>query len=429
MSQNGNTQNNLSIRKKDLVNSKINSTFYSNLEFAHLSSGGETVIDFNSLNLPSEAISLEGFQNPTVAALVNAKITQNKGNVKLHSSLRGELQRFTEFYIREDSKIRLTFETAENEIITGMINNVIRTTPSIIDVKKISFTGTLLEGATDIVIGAEYNINANPSSQLGDIVVYRWKGNAAPRLMVRCEGNDIGNDGNYIEKLNAIEFKEVGRADGENIAIFSPNCVPTTFQNSFQTDLETIGGQVDIISQFLQDVHSLPTNIFQVAANQLDLRAFGQKLSQIFGVIFGSITIPSSFATKIQSYFSFSKAIGKTLDFDTVAGSNLTVDVNSVEGDLSISGGGIEITRNGRYKIKVMAEVFGNFEGIAFGYNVNGTVFMGDAQTVSPNASGTREQTQDNFLTNLQAGQIVKPVYFCANVRGWRVGRIHIEEY
>lgn len=307
MSQNGNTQNNLAIKKKNLPNQKSGTTFYSNLEFAHISSGGESTIDFNSLIAPPIAVSLEGFSNPQPSELIGASITQNRGNVRLHSSARGDLQRFTQFYITSDSKIVLTYETEENEILTGMINNVIRTTPSILDVKKITFTGTLAEGATDVVIGSEYNINANSSTQLGDIIVYRWKGNETPKLMIRCEGNDINNDGNYIEKLSAIEFKDIGRADGENIAIYSPNCVPTEYQNSFKSDLETLGGQVDIISQYLQDVHNLPTNIFQVAPNQVDLRSFGQKVIDLTGIIFGAVSIPTSFLTKLKAVF------GKTL--------------------------------------------------------------------------------------------------------------------
>jgi hypothetical protein len=278
MSQNGNTQNSLAIQKKNLLNQKIGGTNYSNLEFSHVASGGETVINFNSLVADSSLVSLEGFSNPSPTQLIAGKITQNKGNVFLHSTARGQLMRGQEFYIREDNQIRLTYEAEENEIFHGMINNVVRTTPSLLDVKKISFTGELAEGATDVVVGAEYNINANPSTQLGDLVVYRWQGSETPKLMVRCEGNDLLNDGNYIEKLNAIEFKEGGRVGGENIAVFSPNCIPVEFQGSFKTDLETIGGQVDLISEFLQDVHSLPTNPFQGAPNQVDLRAFGNQV-------------------------------------------------------------------------------------------------------------------------------------------------------
>lgn len=278
MSQNGNTQNNLAIQKKNLLNQKIGATNYSNLEFSHVASIGDEVINFNSLVADSSLVSLEGFSNPTPSQLIAGKITQNKGNVFLHSSARGQLMRGQEFYIREDNQIRLTYEAEEDEIFHGMINNVVRTVPALLDVKKISFTGELAEGSTDVVVGSEYNINANPTTQLGDLVVYRWQGVGIPKLMLRCEGNDLSNDGDYIEKLSVIEFKEEGIVGGEDIAVFSPNCIPVEFQGSFKTDLETLGGQVDLISEFLQDVHSLPTNPFQGSPNQIDLRAFGQKV-------------------------------------------------------------------------------------------------------------------------------------------------------
>jgi len=300
MSQNGNTQNSLAIQKKNLLNQKLGNTLYSNLEFSHLSSGGETVINFNSLVQDPNSASLEGFSNPLPSQLIGAKITQNRGNVKLHSSARGELQRFTQFYIREDNQIRLTYETEENEIITGMINNVVRNTPAVLDVKKISKTGELAEGQDTFVIGDEYNVNESPTSQLGDLIIHRWQGTETPKLMVRCEGNDIGNDGNYIEVANTIVFKEVGRVGGENVTAFSPNAIAVKGADSFKQEIETIGGQVDFISNWLTSVHGLASNIFQTVANQVDLASFGQRVVELYGIVVGAIAIPSSFLTKLR---------------------------------------------------------------------------------------------------------------------------------
>ena len=278
MANNGNTQNNLAIQKQNLLNQKLGNTNYSNLEFTHVSSGGEKVINFNSLVQDPDSTTLEGFSNPLPSQLIGAKITENRGNVFLHSSARGPLQRFTQYYIRENNQIRLTYETEENEIITGMINNVIRTTPEIIDVKKISMTAQIVEGQTIINVGEEYNVNANPTMQIGDLIVHRWQGTETPKLLVRCEGNDIANDGNYIEEGTTIVLKEGGRLGGENIVIVSPNCIPTKPVDGFKQDLETLGGQVDAIAEWIQDVHGLTTNPFQVAPNQVDLRSFGQKV-------------------------------------------------------------------------------------------------------------------------------------------------------
>jgi hypothetical protein len=315
MSQNG--KENISDRKSNLLGQKLGKSFTQHIEFAHESPGGESFIDFSNLIAPQQAITLEGFIQPNLATLINAQILQNKANVRVHSSARGQLQRFTEFYIRSNGGINLTYETEENEILTGQIDNVVRDVKPIVDVKQINRTGELAEGSDTFVIGDQYNINQFSSEQIGEIKVYRWQGNEDPKLMVRCENNDINNDGNYIEAGNTIVFKQVGRVGGENIVAFSTGAVPTIPQTGFKQELETIGGQVDAISDWLQDVHGLPTNPFQVAPNQVDLRSFGQRVVELYTNVFvaPSVAFLSSLSSPLANFASFVSSLVSNVSF------------------------------------------------------------------------------------------------------------------
>lgn len=279
MSQNGNLS--LSIAKRDLANSKLGKTFARGIEFAHLSSGNETFIDFNNLVLPPQA-SLEGFNNPSALTLVEANITQNKGNVRVHSSARGELQHFVDFYIRSNNKIVLNYTTEENEILTGVIHNVLKTEPEALDLKPLVVTATLAEGQTDIVTGKSFKVGENIGSQLGEIIWFR-----SNKPMLRNTGNAVDGEGNYYEVgsigsySNLIRFNEAGDVGGEIIIGVAYGRMYERPSNSFLQEVETLGGQLDLISSFLQSVHNLDTNLFQGAPNQVDLVSFGQKVLNI----------------------------------------------------------------------------------------------------------------------------------------------------
>ncbi len=297
----------ISLIKEELDSQNTPTSYRADVAFAHEFTGGEEEIDFANLNLPDVA-AVRGFSNLSPQAYIDARIAENRASVFIQSSsARGPLQRFFDYDITSNSKIKLFYVAEPGEVITGTISSAQRTQPTLLDVKKISFTGTLAEGATDVAIGSDFVANANPASQIGNVVVHRWQGSETPRLMVRCEGNDLANDGNYIEENGLIRFKLTGRVGGENITVFSPNAIEAPVQDSFKNDLQTIGGQVDIISEFLQDVHELPANPFQSAPNQIDLRAFGQKVIDTFSVIFGAVAIPATFLAKLKQVFGVTK--------------------------------------------------------------------------------------------------------------------------
>lgn len=285
MSQNGNNDD--IIEKKDLLNQKLGSTRYIDLEFSHKSVGGETFINFSSLNTPPEYSALDGFTNPSPASLIEAQIRYNKANVELSSTgERGKLFHREDYIITSNGGIKLLYETVENEIISGVIRSVVRNQPAIIDSSKIVKTGTLAEGATTFVIGDSFKFFDNPNEQLGAVVIMRFKEEETPKMMFRNEGNLPLGIGNFYEVdggnnlCNTVEFNEAGREGGENIVVYSYALQVGKPSASYLAELETLGGQVDTISNFLTGIHELGSNIFQTVANRIDLASFGQKVIQ-----------------------------------------------------------------------------------------------------------------------------------------------------
>jgi hypothetical protein len=327
MSQNGNDGD--IIIKKNLFNQKSTITRYIDLEFAHKSPGGETFVNFSSLNTPPEYVALDGFINPEPDKLIAAQIKLNKANVEVRSTgPRGILFSREDYVIKSNGGIHLLYETEENEIISGTIRSIVRNQPALVDATKIMKTGTLAEGQTTFVIGSSFKANENATEQIGSIFVQRFAADEDPKLMFRNIGNLPSGEGNYYEidggngYSNAIEFNEPGRAGGENIVVYSHALQVSRPQVSYLQELETLGGQVDSISSFLQDIHSLTSNPFQGSPNQIDLTTFGDKVSELFGIIKGSLAIPASFLTKLKLVF------GKTL-FQTKI---LTADNNGGNG-------------------------------------------------------------------------------------------------
>src|SRR5579885_3116660 len=79
-----------SFRKTDLENQRVPSNANKKYVFAHQSPGGETTINLGSLTIPP-AMSANGFVNPSSADLLAAHLLLYRKNLKVISSLRGEL--------------------------------------------------------------------------------------------------------------------------------------------------------------------------------------------------------------------------------------------------------------------------------------------------------------------------------------------------
>jgi len=270
------------IVKEDLPKQKLGANSFTSIEFMHESDGGETFIDFNNLIVPSLAIQRENFQNPTPAKLISAGIKGIRGNVELHSSDKGELQRITQFFITENSGIRLTFETKAGEIITGKINNVVKNEPYIVDAQPLIITTTLAEGDTDVHTGKVFRYNANQSTNLGEIVWYR-----EGALQLRNNGNLDDGSRDYFEVFNGTQFSQTVRFNtpagvgGEEIVGIAYGRLLERPQDSYSQEFETLGGQIDKIVEILDTQLAADVSQVQSSPNQPDLRAFGDLVAQL----------------------------------------------------------------------------------------------------------------------------------------------------
>ena len=183
----------LSIKKKSLKDSKAG-TVARNLKFAHKAAAGETGIDLTALLTPPE---MAGFVNPSPSTLLNANLRVNRDNLKIVSSINGELIDYMTYKV---STTRISFQgytAQEGEIFVGTIESAPTKGVQVVAGEPIVSTGTVAVGSTDFNVGELFKVNANPTKQIGDVKVYR-----DGDQLFRCIDNDLANEGNYIEVGN-----------------------------------------------------------------------------------------------------------------------------------------------------------------------------------------------------------------------------------
>lgn len=274
----------LSIKKQDLLGQKLGATGFRKITFAHKASAGETGINLSSLTTPTE-LSSAGFTQPSPTLLAAANLKFFRSNLTLISSVRGVLQDYLSYTVNSSTQINFTESfgtTLDGEIFIGVIDAVPRNDLVGVDSTSILATGTLAAGAVQFNVGSAFKVNANPSTQIGEIAVYidgmiqfRNSGNAAA---------DPGADGNYQEIDNGsgygtlIEVNDVDAINdravmvvGTGISIIRPN-------GSLVQELELLAGQIDAMVPTLAALAGVSESTFQSAPTNADLKAFGDRV-------------------------------------------------------------------------------------------------------------------------------------------------------
>lgn len=344
----------LAYKKKDLPDQKIGSTYYQDIEFAHKSVGGETEIKFDSLITPPEYTAQDGFSNPSTATLIGANILMNKANITLVTTgPRERLQHRQDYIIRENNQIRLLFTTEEDEIISGVIHNIVRNRPGLVDAENLAIARPMTIGETNIVTGKAFKVNANSSSRIGEIQVMRWLDGGEVKLLLRNVNNSPLGAGDYYEVDsgngygNTVVLTDPAIAT-ENISIQAYGRLVERNQQSYMQELETLGSQLDALAEFVADQHAVPLSTFQVAPNQIDLGSFSKAVLAMKPIIVGA----NGEYTSLQAAIDDAPAGARIL----VQNSYNTVENITVDKKLFIYGEGNNSNINGTLDFAVGSE-------------------------------------------------------------------------
>lgn len=269
------------LRKQSVTESKLLQTGVKNLKFWHEASEGDKTIPFGSLNTPT-SIASAGLSNPTATAILAANLGFFKENVEVRSSLNGDLM-IGLTYLVQNNQIKFVngYEAVEGEVFEIKAQNNTVTGNTIVDARPLTATGILAAGTTDFAVGEAFRTNEYSSQQLGEVLVF-----VDGEIQFRNVGNEAASptaDGNYQEIHAAngygsiIKFNETYTED-KPIIVISRNLIAERPDLSMMQFIETLGGQLDRVISRVAALAGVDESEFQTSANQLDLKAFGDKV-------------------------------------------------------------------------------------------------------------------------------------------------------
>lgn len=240
----------------------------------HEASAGDTQIDLGSLSLPAESAA-NGFVQPSLSDLTATNIQQFKENVTL-SSGRGVWNQFEDYVITGANKITLLVSAEEGEIFTIKIDLEARTGNNIVDAAPISVTDILDAGLTDFSVGP-FETNKFPNSQHGAVKVF-----VDGQLVYRNVNNQPDGDGDYyevpVDGLSTVIRFNTADTEDRQVSVVSNGALVERPSGSQQAYLEILSGQIDAVIQTVADLAGVPETDFQANPNEVDLRAFGDRV-------------------------------------------------------------------------------------------------------------------------------------------------------
>jgi len=262
----------ISYKKSEILGQKSLFTGINRLMFAHRATQGDSGFSLNSLNSPVEMAST-GFTNPSATLLQSARLHYFKNNLTLTSSLRGSLISGLSYTVVNNNIVFLGFTAEEGEIFTGNFEFSKLGTIPFVDARPLVATGDLAANSTDFTVGEAFDLNKNPMSQVGAVLVYR---NGLQQI--RCIGNDLLSNGDYIEvgtgsTSSLIRFKQT-HVTTDQISVVSVGSLAERPQESTIQFLETLSGKVDSMVPTLSAVSGQPESNFGGVSN-VDLKTFG----------------------------------------------------------------------------------------------------------------------------------------------------------
>ena len=416
----------LSIKKTEVKEQKNVALGFKKVKFAHQASAGDTGFNLGTLVTPSDMSTL-GFVQPSAATLLKGNLFTFRNNLKLVSSLRGLLIDQLSYVVSSSSQITFVgFTAAEGEIFVGHFDEAPATSLNVVDGNQIVASGILTAGQTDFNIGTPIEINKNPGSQMGSVMVFADRG-----LQYRKVGNITTGDGDYIEVPVAggvgslIRFN--ASAVDRYITVVSNGVVAERPDGSMMAAIERVQGQVDTMVPVLAAAAGVPTTTFQTAPNNVDLKQFGDSLLATQNTVAG-------FNSRLTTLESWPQAVELYLGGGNSGGSGsfrrrfVTVYRNTLGSyatytDDPVQGGYVTVLKSGIYCISYMDEGSGGYAtiGITIGENsstVNTQLtnltfaqgYRGFVDTASAGLNNTH-----TLIVFINAGETVRCAYTAAS--------------
>ena len=318
--------------RKSKQNSARDLAVVRDLKMAHKATLGDTSIDLANLSVPAE---LSPFTNPSSGDILDANLRANKASIIVLSSVRGMLVENLSYKVVTNALITLEgFTAADGEIFTIQLRGT-STNATAIDGKTIRSTGTLSAGSIDIATGTAFNTNSNPNQQMGDVVVV-----IDGDQQLRNVGNATaagGADGNYEEVNNgngstSIIRMNTAEAYDRSFIVYSAGPIVSHADAGQQQEIDALGGQLDVIIPTLAALAGVPETDFQSNPNDVDLRAFGDKVLAACENI--TKILDTDVTTSKTCYLKDEKA-SNTQGGTFTLGAWRTRDLNNISGDQS----------------------------------------------------------------------------------------------
>jgi hypothetical protein len=340
-------------------------------KFAHESVlGGETVIDLDALVTPTSINT--GIINPVGGQLAAINLKNNSNSIVIISSDKGTLQQGSWQISNSGRQINLAYETEPNEIFTVQVRAT-QATANVVDADAFAITGTLLAGETDIPLGQVFTLNANPTEQIGEVIL-TIDGVEQLRNVNNAVADPLA-DGNYQEvesgsnQMNLLRLNEAFPVDVAYSVKANGLIVNAEPNNSVTQKLESLGGQLDAIIPTVADLAGVPDTDFQGAPNNVDLKAFSDKVYK------NSDDIASNYAANLS-------LINQILDTEVP----IVTEYQAFTPDIFIDPGNFSFSSATRWK-RIGDEILIEFSGSFSGNSTAGSLsfFLPDNLRVTEN--------------------------------------------
>ena len=276
-----------SLIKKNINSQKIPAVGVKKIFFAHKSPGGETTINVNALVAPDATEVPQGWIQPNISDILNARMYFFRNNVRIISSVKGTLIAVScaahDYTIKSSSIIELNIATTVDEVFHIFIEPVVKSSAYVVDTDPVLVTGTLTAGVTDINIGKSKKI-LDTALQQGAVSV-----EINGQTLMRNVGNATAApaaDGNYEEVSNGNgEFTliRLNVAYGSN----QPYIIRSTALDVIRPDgsvldqIESQQATIDIMVEDLALVTGNPTTNYQAAPTAPQLKQFGDRVVKV----------------------------------------------------------------------------------------------------------------------------------------------------
>lgn len=341
------------IRKTSVKESIQTNTGFKKTRFLHQAALNDTLIQLTSLVTPSGTTN---YSAPNVSELTQTNLMQWSSNFTLTSSIRGLLIQNIAYVISGASTIKLLFNAAENEVFEGIIDHNARTGLTMVDAAPLVSTGTLLAGETDYNVGTPFRVGEYSAMRHGAVTVwvdgqlmYRNNGNAAP---------GVGVEGDYYEVHaggglgTIIRFNSADLVNDRLVSVMSVGSLVEKPNGSLMAVMESLQGQIDAMVPTLAELADVPETTFQGTPNNVDLKAFGDRVLTAES----DINTLQSIVDLLQAYANPEYALYENLAGTTINNSSTLIPFNTLRFESSgglFVGGQFVCTKAGKFSFSI----------------------------------------------------------------------------